>query len=108
MEVINDYLRLADSSHFCGHPDISANAFVLGFVICGVRGPAGRSGSHPGPATVLLCPSGGPRVRFLTRCDGEVSEPLVGRQGSRVSMRVARGARHCSRVMVGESGLETC
>ena len=35
--------------------------------------------------------SGGPSVRFLTRYDGEVSEPLVGRQGSRVSMRVARG-----------------
>ena len=34
----------------------------------------------------------GPRVRFLTRYDGEVSEPLVGRQGSRVSMRVARGS----------------
>ena len=34
---------------------------------------------------------GGPSVRFLTRYDGEVSEPLVGRQGSRVSMRVARG-----------------
>jgi hypothetical protein len=31
-------------------------------------------------------------VRFLTRYDGEVSEPLVGRQGSRVSMRVARGS----------------
>ena len=28
-------------------------------------------------------------MRFLTRYDGEVSEPLVGRQGSRVSMRVA-------------------
>ena len=37
-------------------------------------------------------PCGGPRVQFLTRCDGEVSEPLVGRQGSRVSMRVARGS----------------
>ena len=36
--------------------------------------------------------SGGPRVPFLTRYDGEVSEPLVGRQGSRVSMRVARGS----------------
>ena len=36
--------------------------------------------------------SGGPSVRFLTRYDGEVSEPLVGRQGSRVSMRVARGS----------------
>ena len=39
-----------------------------------------------------LFSSGGPRVRFLTRYDGEVSEPLVGRQGSRVSMRVARGS----------------
>ena len=36
--------------------------------------------------------SGGPSVRCLTRYDGEVSEPLVGRQGSRVSMRVARGS----------------
>ena len=63
MEVINDYLRLADSSHFCGHPDISANDFVLGFVICGVRGPAGRSGSHPGPAMVLLC-----RLSCLYHC----------------------------------------
>ena len=36
--------------------------------------------------------SGGPSVRFLTRYDGEVSEPLVGRRGSRVSMRVARGS----------------
>src|SRR5574338_288493 len=38
-----------------------------------------------------LFSSGGPSVRFLTRYDGEVSEPLLGRQGSRVSMRVARG-----------------
>ena len=30
-------------------------------------------------------------MRFLTRYYGEVSEPLVVRQGSRVSMRVARG-----------------
>ena len=36
--------------------------------------------------------SGGPSVRFLTRYDGQLSEPLVGRQGSRVSMRVARGS----------------
>ena len=36
--------------------------------------------------------SGGPSVRFLARYDVEVSEPLVGRQGSRVSMRVARGS----------------
>src|SRR5574342_365441 len=39
-----------------------------------------------------LFSSGGPSVRFLTRYDGEVSESLVGRQGSRVSMRVARGS----------------
>src|SRR5574341_883555 len=39
-----------------------------------------------------LFSSGGPRVRFLTRYDGEVSEPLVERQGSRVSMRGARGS----------------
>ena len=39
-----------------------------------------------------LFSSGGPSVRFLTRYDGEVSEPLVGRQGSRVYMRVARGS----------------
>src|SRR5699024_12110704 len=39
-----------------------------------------------------LFSGGGPSVRFLTRYDGEVSEPLVGRQGSRVSMRVARGS----------------
>ena len=52
--------------------------------------------------------SGGPRVWFLTRYDGKVSEPLVWRQGSRVSMRVAGAARHFCRVMGGESGLETC
>ena len=39
-----------------------------------------------------LFSSGGPIVRFLTRYDGEVSEPLVGRQASWVSMRVARGS----------------
>src|SRR5574342_465434 len=39
-----------------------------------------------------LFSSGGPSLRFLTWYDGEVSEPLVGRQGSRVSMRVARGS----------------
>ena len=39
-----------------------------------------------------LFSSGGHSVRFLPRYDGEVSEPLVGRQGSRVSMRVARGS----------------
>ena len=52
---------------------------------------------HTGPSSLDdrgisgLFSSGGPSVRFLTRYDGEVSEPLVGRQGSRVSMRVVRG-----------------
>ena len=32
------------------------------------------------------------RINIYSAYDGEVSEPLVGRQGSRVSMRVARGS----------------
>ena len=47
----------------------------------------------------------GASVGFLTRYDRELREPLVWCQGSQVSIRVARGARHCSRVMVVESGL---
>src|SRR5574340_645300 len=39
-----------------------------------------------------LFSSGGPSVRFLARYEGEGSEPLVGRQGRRVSMRMARGS----------------
>ena len=35
--------------------------------------------------------SGGPSVGLLTRYDAKLSEPIVGHQGSRVSMRVARG-----------------
>src|SRR5574337_318030 len=56
-------------------------------------GHAGDEGPHLGDDGGVSgwFSSGGPRVRFLTRYDGEVSEPLVGRQGSRVSMRVARG-----------------
>ena len=34
--------------------------------------------------------SGGPSVRFLTRYDGEVSEPLVGRQGKYDPIRVTQ------------------
>ena len=34
--------------------------------------------------------SGGPTVRFLTRYDGVVSEPLVGRPGSRIFFFLAR------------------
>ena len=55
-------------------------------------GHAGDEGPHlrdDGGGSGWLS-SGGPWVRFLTRYDGEVSEPLVGRQGSPVSMRVAR------------------
>src|SRR5574341_793575 len=51
-----------------------------------------RPSSLDGGGISGLFSSGGPSVRFLTRYDGEVSEPLVGRQGSRVSMRVARGS----------------
>ena len=57
-------------------------------------GHAGDEGPHlrdDGGGSGLFS-SGGPSVRFLARYDGEVSEPLVGRQGSRVSMRVARGS----------------
>ena len=32
------------------------------------------------------------RVRFLTRCDGKLREPFMWRQGSQVSMYVARGS----------------
>ena len=51
-----------------------------------------RPSSRDDGGVLGLFSSGGPSVRFLTRYDGEVSEPLVGRQGSRVSMRVARGS----------------
>ena len=42
--------------------------------------------------------SGGPRVRFLTRCDGEVSEPLVVRRGFPPPSRTrvtSKGTRGC-------------
>ena len=37
--------------------------------------------------------SGGPRVRFLTRYDGELREPIVWRQGSHVSHASGEGER---------------
>ena len=57
-------------------------------------GHAGDEGPHLSMTGEIsgFVSSGGPRLRFLTRYDGEVSEPLVGRQGSRVSMRVTRGS----------------
>ena len=56
---------------------------------------------NKGTCNYIKLPRGGPSVRFLTRYDGEVSEPLVGRQGSRVSMRVARA----SASLLSENGL---
>ena len=57
-------------------------------------GHAGDEGPHLSMTGEIsgFVSSGGPSVRFHTRYDGEVSEPLVGRQRSRVSMRVARGS----------------
>ena len=55
---------------------------------------------------VALSSSGGPRVRFFTRYDGEVSEPLVGRQGSRVSMRVPRGSASLLRCSCLENSMD--
>ena len=42
----------------------------------------------------------------LTRYDGEVSEPLWGAREVGSPCEWRGGARHCSRAMVGESGLE--
>ena len=57
------------------------NLSVLSSFICKMK----RKRILPPPCQGLFS-SGGPSVRFLPRYDGEVSEPLVGRQGSRVSM----------------------
>ena len=46
-------------------------------------------------------------MEFLTKYVGELRKPLMWRQGSKVSMAVARGACQCFRVMIGESGLKT-
>ena len=55
-----------------------------------------------------MFPSGGPIVRFLTRYNGEVSEPLVGAREVGSPCEWRGGARQCSRAMGGDSGLETC
>ena len=49
----------------------------------------------------------GASVEFLTKYVGELRKPLMWRQGSKLSMHMARGARQCFRVMIGESGLKT-
>ena len=45
--------------------------------------------------------SGGPSVRFLTRYDGEVSEPLLGHQGSLMDIDRAK----INRTLKGTVGL---
>ena len=49
----------------------------------------------------------GASMAFLTRYEGELREPLVGCWEVRSPCKLGEGARHFSRVMVGESGLET-
>ena len=63
-----------------------------------------RASSHDDGDISLFLSSCVASVGFLTRYDGDLREPLVRRQGSQVSRRVSRGARHCFRVMVGVSG----
>ena len=50
-----------------------------------------RSSSRDDGGVSWVFWSWGASVGFLTRYDGELREPLVWRQGSQVSMRVARG-----------------
>ena len=78
-QVINRYMK--DICRFAGLDELIE-------IPCRRRRPS----SHDDGGVLGLFSSGGPSVRSLTRYDGEVSEPLVGRQGSRVSMRVARAS----------------
>src|SRR5574337_799423 len=114
LEFYHCWEPVRNSAHDKGHEEGGSAYAKAG---ASFRSPAGNSrGYTPKPRVCLLSAdrkstagdegphlgdhggvsgwfsSGGPRVRFLTRYDGEVSEPLVGRQGSRVSMRVARGS----------------
>ena len=52
-----------------------------------------RSSSRHDRGVLLVFSSCGASVRFLTRCDGKLREPFVWRQGSQVSMRMARRER---------------
>ena len=49
-------------------------------------------GEFPYGGISWVFPSCGASVGFLTRYDGELREPLMWRQGSQVSMRMARGS----------------
>ena len=51
-----------------------------------------RASSHDDGGTSWLFSSCGASVGFLMRFDGELREPLMWRQGSQVSIRVARGS----------------
>ena len=51
-----------------------------------------RASSRDDGGTSWLFSSCGASVGFLTRFDGELREPLMWRQGSQVSIRVARGS----------------
>ena len=51
-----------------------------------------RPSSRDDGGVSWVFPSCGASVRFLTRYDGELREPLMWRQGSQVSMRMARGS----------------
>ena len=51
-----------------------------------------RASSHDDGGTSWLFSSCGASVGFLMRFDGELREPLLWRQGSQVSIRVARGS----------------
>ena len=51
-----------------------------------------RPSSRDDRGVLLVFSSCGASVRFLTRCDGKLREPFMWRQGSQVSMRMARGS----------------
>ena len=56
-------------------------------------GQAGKEGPHLFDGGILWFFSNcGATVGFLTRYDGQLREPLMWRQGSQVSMRMARGS----------------
>ena len=70
---------------------------------CRRQGPhLALTGESPGLSRVA---AGG--LGFLCRYHRELREPLVLPQGSQVSIQVARPAQECSRVMAGESGLNS-
>ena len=66
-----------------------------------------RPSSHDDRGIWWVFSSCGVIVGFLTRYDGELREPLLWRQGSQVSLRVARGCVSFYRVMEAESGFKT-